>query len=93
MNSLRYLMDQPNLNTRQRRWPDVVNGCDYEILYHMGKAHMVADSWTRRVIITEKRRLDYTLRLADFQISEQFEDVWTWEGRKGIGKGRCEASS
>lgn len=45
-------MDQPNLNTRQRRWPDVVNGCDYEILYHMGKAHMVADSWTRRVVNT-----------------------------------------
>ena len=37
--SLRYLMDQPNLNMRQRRWLDVVKDYDCEILYHLGKAN------------------------------------------------------
>ena len=46
--SLKYLMDQPNLNIRQRRWLDVVKDYDCEILYHPGKANVVADSLSRR---------------------------------------------
>ncbi|KAJ9541635.1 hypothetical protein OSB04_028141 [Centaurea solstitialis] len=41
--SLCYFMDQPNLNMRQRRWLDVVNDYDCEILYHLGKVNMVAE--------------------------------------------------
>ena len=40
--SLKYLMDQPNLNMRQRRWLDVVKDYDYEILYLPKKANEVA---------------------------------------------------
>ena len=47
--SLRYLMDQPNLNMRQRRWMDVVKDYDCEILYHSGKANVVADVLSRKV--------------------------------------------
>ena len=47
--SLRYLMDQPNLNMRQRRWLDVVKDYDCEILYHPGKANVVADVLSRKV--------------------------------------------
>lgn len=46
--SLKYLMDHPNLNMRQRRWLDVVKDYDFEILYHPGKANVVADSLSRR---------------------------------------------
>ena len=46
--SLRYLMDQPNLNMRQRRWLDVVKDYDCEILYHPGKANVVADALSRK---------------------------------------------
>ena len=46
--SLKYLMDQPNLNMRQRRWLDVVKDYDCEILYHPGKANVVADALSRR---------------------------------------------
>ena len=42
--SLRYLMDQPNLNMRQCRWLDVVKDYDCKILYHPKKANMVADA-------------------------------------------------
>ena len=41
-------MDQPNLNMRQRRWLDVVKDYDCEILYHPGKANVVADVLSRR---------------------------------------------
>ena len=41
-------MDQPNLNMRQRRWLDVVKDYDCEILYHPGKANVVADAFSRK---------------------------------------------
>ena len=46
--SLKYPMDQPNLNMRHRRWLDVVKDYDCEILYHPGKANVVADALSRR---------------------------------------------
>ncbi|KAJ9565973.1 hypothetical protein OSB04_001939 [Centaurea solstitialis] len=46
--SLRYFLDQPNLNMRQRRWLDVVKDYDCDILYHPGKANVVADALSRK---------------------------------------------
>ncbi|KAJ9561205.1 hypothetical protein OSB04_006365 [Centaurea solstitialis] len=46
--SLRHFLDQPNLNMRQRRWLDVVKDYDCEILYHPGKANVVADALSRK---------------------------------------------
>ena len=50
--SLKYLMDQPNLNMRQHMWLDVVKDYDYEILYHPRKANVVADALSRKTIGT-----------------------------------------
>ncbi|KAJ9562962.1 hypothetical protein OSB04_008122 [Centaurea solstitialis] len=46
--SLRYFMDQQNLNMRQRRWLEVVKDYDCEILYHPRKANVVADALSRK---------------------------------------------
>ncbi|KAJ9541503.1 hypothetical protein OSB04_028009 [Centaurea solstitialis] len=46
--SLRYFLEQPNLNMRKRRWLDVVKDYDCEILYHIGKANVVADALSRK---------------------------------------------
>ena len=54
-------MDQPNLNMRQRRWLDVVKDYDCEILYHPGKANVVADALSRRTESTPIR--DICMRL------------------------------
>ena len=46
--SLRHIIDQLNLNMRQHRWLDVVKDYNYEILYHPGKANVVADALSRK---------------------------------------------
>ena len=43
-------MDQPSLNMRQHRWLDVVKDYDYKILYHPGKANVVAEALSRKSV-------------------------------------------
>ena len=45
--SLRCIIDQLNLNMRQRWWLDVVKDNDYEILYHLDKSNVVVDALSR----------------------------------------------
>ena len=54
-------MDQPNLNMRHRRWFDVVKDYDCEILYHPGKANVVADAHSRKAFAVQIR--DICLRM------------------------------
>ncbi|GKA21423.1 putative reverse transcriptase domain-containing protein [Tanacetum coccineum] len=42
--SLQYILDQKELNTRQRRWLELLNDYDCEIRYHLGKANVVANA-------------------------------------------------
>lgn len=46
--SLKYLFSQKELNMRQRRWIELLKDYDCEILYHPGKANVVADALSRR---------------------------------------------
>ncbi|KAI3750014.1 hypothetical protein L2E82_20638 [Cichorium intybus] len=46
--SLKYLFDQKELNMRQQRWMDLLKDYDCEILYHPGKANVVADALSRK---------------------------------------------
>ena len=50
--SLRYLIDQPNLNMRQRSGLDIVKDYKCEIMYHPGKANVVADALSWRAVST-----------------------------------------
>jgi hypothetical protein len=42
--SLKYIFTQPDLNMRQRRWLELVKDYKLEVLYHPGKANVVADA-------------------------------------------------
>ncbi|GJS38274.1 putative reverse transcriptase domain-containing protein [Tanacetum coccineum] len=42
--SLQHILDQKELNMRQRRWLEFLSDYDYEIRYHPGKANVVADA-------------------------------------------------
>ncbi|GKC98047.1 putative reverse transcriptase domain-containing protein, partial [Tanacetum coccineum] len=46
--SLQHILDQKELNMRQRRWLELLSDYDCEICYHLGKANMVADALSRK---------------------------------------------
>nr|GEX39714.1 putative reverse transcriptase domain-containing protein [Tanacetum cinerariifolium] len=46
--SLQYILDQKELNMRQRRWIELLSDYDCEIRYHPGKANVVADVLSRK---------------------------------------------
>ncbi|WVZ93252.1 hypothetical protein U9M48_039248 [Paspalum notatum var. saurae] len=45
--SLKYILTQPELNMRQRRWLELIKDYDLEIHYHPSKANVVADALSR----------------------------------------------
>ncbi|PNX70480.1 retrotransposon-related protein, partial [Trifolium pratense] len=46
--SLQYIFKQRDLNLRQRRWMELLKDYDCTILYHPGKANVVADALSRK---------------------------------------------
>jgi hypothetical protein len=46
--SLKYIITQPDLKLRQRRWLELIKDYDLEINYHPDKANVVADALSRR---------------------------------------------
>ncbi|WVZ89803.1 LOW QUALITY PROTEIN: hypothetical protein U9M48_036162 [Paspalum notatum var. saurae] len=46
--SLKYILTQPKLNMRQRRWLELIKYYDLEIHYHPGKANVVADALSHK---------------------------------------------
>ena len=61
--SLQYIFRQKELNLRQRRWLELLKDYDMDILYHPGKANVVANALSRRSmgslshLTVEKREL------------------------------------
>ena len=60
--SLKYIFEQRDLNLRQRRWMELLKDYDFSILYHLGKANVVADALSRKSVgslayISLERRL------------------------------------
>ncbi|GJW91324.1 putative reverse transcriptase domain-containing protein [Tanacetum coccineum] len=46
--SLQHILDQKELNMRQRRWLELLSDYDCELRYHSGKANVVADALSRK---------------------------------------------
>ncbi|KAA3461701.1 Transposon Ty3-G Gag-Pol polyprotein [Gossypium australe] len=50
--TLKYLMAQKELNLRQRRWLELLKDYELVIVYHLGKANVVADVLSRKSLFT-----------------------------------------
>ncbi|GJZ13890.1 putative reverse transcriptase domain-containing protein [Tanacetum coccineum] len=46
--SIQHILDQKELNIRQRRWLELLSDYDYDIRYHPGKANIVANALSRK---------------------------------------------
>ncbi|GJR09461.1 putative reverse transcriptase domain-containing protein [Tanacetum coccineum] len=46
--SLQHILDQKELNMRQRRWLELLSNYDCEIRYHLGKENIVVDALSRK---------------------------------------------
>jgi hypothetical protein len=46
--SLKYIFTQLDLNTRQRRWLELIKDYELEVHYHPGKANVIADVLSRK---------------------------------------------
>ncbi|GJU48816.1 putative reverse transcriptase domain-containing protein, partial [Tanacetum coccineum] len=74
--SLQHILDQKELNMRQRRWLELLSDYDCDIRYHPGKANVVADAlsrkerikplWVRALVMTIG--LDLPKRILESQI-------------------------
>ncbi|GJS34346.1 putative reverse transcriptase domain-containing protein [Tanacetum coccineum] len=52
--SLQHILDQKELNMRQRRWLELLSDYDCDIRYHPGKANIVADALSQAQIEAQK---------------------------------------
>ncbi|GJT31568.1 reverse transcriptase domain-containing protein [Tanacetum coccineum] len=61
--SLQHILDQKELNMRQRHWLELLADYDCEIRYHLGKANVIADAltWKERIKPLRVRSLVMTI--------------------------------
>jgi len=67
--SLKYLFDQKELNMRQRRWIEFLKDYDFELLYYLGKANVVADALSRKTLHTAH------LMIKEVELLEKFREM------------------
>ncbi|KAG8497069.1 hypothetical protein CXB51_008359 [Gossypium anomalum] len=62
--SLKYLMSQKDLNLRQSRWLELLKDYELVINYHLGKANVVTDALSRKLLFA-LRVMNTQLKMSD----------------------------
>ncbi|GJS52180.1 putative reverse transcriptase domain-containing protein [Tanacetum coccineum] len=78
--SLQYILNQKELNMRQRRWLELLSDYDCEIRYHHGKADVVADALRRKKRV-KPLRVRALMMTIDLNLPSQILNAHT-EARK-----------
>nr|GEY52768.1 putative reverse transcriptase domain-containing protein [Tanacetum cinerariifolium] len=74
---LQYILDQKELNMRQRRWLELLSDYDCEIRYHPRKPNVVADALSRKERIKSLRdniTIDFVTKLP--KSSQGYDTIW-----------------
>ncbi|XP_074265877.1 uncharacterized protein LOC141588329 [Silene latifolia] len=79
--SLKYIYTQKELNMRQRRWIELIGDYDMEIVYHEGKANVVADALSRKSVHS------LCTVLSRLKLRDEVEKMGIHVIRKGDGLG------
>ncbi|KAJ9546848.1 LOW QUALITY PROTEIN: hypothetical protein OSB04_019391 [Centaurea solstitialis] len=89
--SLQYLLNQKELNMRQRRWIELLSDYDCEILYHPGKGNVVADALNRKGSKDKPGIVDSRIGIVAYQISIVPDLKSKLEnGKRSIKRGKLE---
>nr|KYP37202.1 Retrovirus-related Pol polyprotein from transposon 17.6 [Cajanus cajan] len=67
--SLKYLFDQKELNMRQRWWMEFLKDYDFQLMYHPGKANVVADALSGKFIYMS------SMMVKELELVEKFRDL------------------
>ncbi|KAJ9566605.1 hypothetical protein OSB04_002571 [Centaurea solstitialis] len=82
--SLQYLLNQKELNMRQRRWIELLSDYDCEILYHPGKGNVVADALSRKGGKVKPGIVDSRMGIVAYRISivpDLKSEIKEWQGK------------
>nr|GEV97221.1 reverse transcriptase domain-containing protein [Tanacetum cinerariifolium] len=75
--SLQHILDQKELNMRQRHWLELLSDYDCDIRYHPGKANVVADALTRKERdkpLRDNITMDFVTKLP--KSSQGLDTIW-----------------
>ncbi|GJV35648.1 putative reverse transcriptase domain-containing protein, partial [Tanacetum coccineum] len=92
--SLQHILDQKELNMRQRRWLELLSDYDCEIRYHPGKANVVADALSRKERLKPLRvralvltiSLNLPVQILEAQVEARKEENYETEDLCGMIK-------
>ncbi|GJY06937.1 putative reverse transcriptase domain-containing protein [Tanacetum coccineum] len=82
--SLQHILDQKELNMRQRRWLELLSDYDCEIRYHPGKANVVTDALSRKERMTIG--LNLHVKILNAQVEVRKKENYGTEDLCGIIK-------
>ncbi|GJX81688.1 putative reverse transcriptase domain-containing protein [Tanacetum coccineum] len=96
--SLQYILDQKELNMRQRRWLELLSDYDCEIRYHPGKANVVANALSRKerskplripcfgdlraLIMHESYKSKYSIHPRSDKMYQDLKELYWWPNMK-----------
>nr|GEX36894.1 hypothetical protein [Tanacetum cinerariifolium] len=83
--SLQYILDQKELNMRQRRWIELLSDYDCENHYHLGKANVVADALRgkeRDLIMHESHKSKYPIHPGSDKMYQDLKKLYWWPNMK-----------